>query len=503
MSKTIRKLLKNFFSLTFADLVSKVFELLYVIVVGRYLGVDGFGIITFWLAFTVIINLFTNLGYGQLMVREVARDNKLAKKYLGNNFSIKLILIVAFSLITSLVIGLINIDQTLKICGFIILLSLVLKTLIFESFYTLFRSFEKMEFQGYGQIINSVVKFALALIAVEGSFNITQLSLMHLASHIITLVYCVIISIIFFIKPSFNFDFIFIKKSLKMSIPFGLTGAFFQIYDWIEVMFLLIFFSETIVGYYNGALKLTQPLVVFSMVISLALFPLLARSYKNSKENHKNLFEKFLKYLVLIAVPISVLVFAFSEPIIFIVYGAGFEGSVLALKLLSWTIILIYIRIAFSRVLESSDNQAILVKFAGICVIINVLLNAVFIYYLSYVGAGIAKLITITLSIFLFIMAVHKKEKQLLQKKMLVTFLKTVISGGVMLTLSLILGEVFSNLNSLSNILISSIIALLSYFILLLVFKVITKNEIMVVKQMVIRGKTAEETTKGVPLKEE
>ena len=487
MSKTIRRLFKNFFSLTLADIISKVFELLYVVVVGRYLGVDGFGIITFWLSFTVIIQLITNLGFGQLMVREVARDNQLAKKYLGNNFSIKIILIVVFSLIAILILNLIPMDQTLRISGHIILFSLVLKTLISESFYTLFRSFEKMAFQGYGQIINSSMKFVLVIIAVQGSFNIAQLSLMHLASHIITLVYCIIISIVFFIKPTIDFDLKFIKKSLKMSIPFGLTGAFFQIYDWIEVFLILMFFSKTIVGYYNGALKLTQPLVVFSTVISLAIFPLLARSYKNSKENHSNLFSKFLKYLTVVAVPISVLVFSFSEPIISLVYGSGFEGSVISLQILSWTIIPIYIRIAFSRVLESSDNQSILVKFAGICVIINIILNIFFIYYFSYIGAGIAKIITILLSIVLFIIAVYKKQKQLLHKQLLFNFLKTIAAGGSMLGISLLLKYLFRNLPIISNILISSLLAMLTYLILLIAFRVINREEFLYFKHFIRR----------------
>ena len=97
MSKTIRRLLKNFFSLTVSDIISKVFEFLYVIIVGRYLGVEGFGIITYWLAFTVVINFTANLGFGQLMIREVSRDNSLAKKYFGNNITLSSILILFIS----------------------------------------------------------------------------------------------------------------------------------------------------------------------------------------------------------------------------------------------------------------------------------------------------------------------------------------------------------------------------------------------------------------------
>ena len=50
----------------------------------RYLGAEGFGILSFALAFTGIFGVFTNLGLSTLTVREVARDKSLASKYLGN-----------------------------------------------------------------------------------------------------------------------------------------------------------------------------------------------------------------------------------------------------------------------------------------------------------------------------------------------------------------------------------------------------------------------------------
>ena len=39
---------------------------------------------SFWLAFTGIFGVFTNLGLNTLTAREVARDKSLASKYLGN-----------------------------------------------------------------------------------------------------------------------------------------------------------------------------------------------------------------------------------------------------------------------------------------------------------------------------------------------------------------------------------------------------------------------------------
>jgi len=60
----------------------------------RYLGAEGFGILSFALAFTGIFGVFSDLGLSTLTVREVACDKTLASKYLGNIAVMKIILVV-------------------------------------------------------------------------------------------------------------------------------------------------------------------------------------------------------------------------------------------------------------------------------------------------------------------------------------------------------------------------------------------------------------------------
>ena len=64
----------------------------YTIYMARYLGATGFGIISFALAFTGILGIFSNLGLSTFMTREIARDKSVVNKYLSNIISIKLIL---------------------------------------------------------------------------------------------------------------------------------------------------------------------------------------------------------------------------------------------------------------------------------------------------------------------------------------------------------------------------------------------------------------------------
>jgi O-antigen/teichoic acid export membrane protein len=79
---TIQRIAKNTGVLLFSQIASYILGFFFVIYTTRYLGADGFGILSFALAFTGIIGVFSDLGLRQLTVREVARDKSLASKYL-------------------------------------------------------------------------------------------------------------------------------------------------------------------------------------------------------------------------------------------------------------------------------------------------------------------------------------------------------------------------------------------------------------------------------------
>ena len=57
-----RSIAKNIGVLTFAQIVSFFFSFFYVMYTGRYLGVEGFGILSFALAFTGILGVFPEFG---------------------------------------------------------------------------------------------------------------------------------------------------------------------------------------------------------------------------------------------------------------------------------------------------------------------------------------------------------------------------------------------------------------------------------------------------------
>ena len=88
----VQRMAKNTFVLSISQILSYLLAFFYTIAIARYLGADGFGILSFALAFAGIFGILADLGLNTLAVKEIAKDKSLAKKYLGNFIFTKIIL---------------------------------------------------------------------------------------------------------------------------------------------------------------------------------------------------------------------------------------------------------------------------------------------------------------------------------------------------------------------------------------------------------------------------
>ena len=90
----VRQVLKNTGLLLIANSISMALMFFFNMYTARYLGAEGFGVLSFALAFTGIFIIFADFGLVNLTIREVARDKSLASKYIGNIIGIKIISVV-------------------------------------------------------------------------------------------------------------------------------------------------------------------------------------------------------------------------------------------------------------------------------------------------------------------------------------------------------------------------------------------------------------------------
>ena len=402
-----QRILKNTGILSVSQIISYILVFFYTIYIARYLGAEGFGILSFAIAIVGIFNILTDLGISTLTVRDVARDKSLGPKYFGNGLMIKGILSVAsFSLIV-LTINLLNYPPETITVVYFIALSTILGS-ISSFIFSIFQAHEKMEFQGLGQILNSILMFSGVIIAIAYSLDVVGFSFVYFITGLVSLIYGMIIYVWKFSLPPIEIDHVFWSKLLKNAIPFGLAGIFVTIYYWIDSVMLSIMVGNEIVGWYNASYKFIYLFLSFQSLFIISIFPVLSSFYKTSKESLKFAFERSFKYMLIISIPIAVFVTITADKIILLIYGPGYIPSIVALQILIWTVIFMFINGLSGNFLGSIDQQPIVTKVTGIAAIANIILNLLLIPKFNYVGCSYATVFTELMILPILVYVLHK-----------------------------------------------------------------------------------------------
>jgi len=471
---TVQRIAKNTAVLLAATIISKVLSFFYVMYTARYLGAEGFGILSFALAFTGIFGVFSDLGLGQLTVREVARDKSLAKKYLNNISVMKAILVTITFALIAIVINLLGYpEQTIKVV-YLISLSVVSNSFT-GMFYSIFRAFEKMEYQSLGQILNSILMLAGALFAISQRFSVIGFASIYFIVSVIVFGYSFAVFVWKFSLPKIEVDWNFWKSTIKEALPFGLSTIFVTIYYWIDTVMLSLMKGDMVVGWYNAAYRLIIILLFIPSILNMSIFPVMSRFYVTSKDALRVAYEKYFKYMAIIGIPIGVGTTLLADRIILLIFGTEYTHSIIALQILVWSSVFIFLSGAFTRLLESSNRQIITMKVTAINALANIILNLILIPWFSYVGASIATVIT-EFSALAFGVIICSNLGYGLHKKYIVSLMKIIVS-------SLLMGVFIIYLKDL-NLLLLVIVSAIFYFIVLWLLKGFEGEDIKIFKQI-------------------
>ncbi|MGA3199614.1 MAG: flippase [Halobacteriota archaeon] len=450
----------------------------YLIFSARYLGPGLFGLLTFGLAFTGIFGLLLDLGLNNLAIREVARDKSHANVYLSNITFIKLIMaVITFGLIAVTAHGLGYSGETVAV---VYLLTLSAISVAFTaSFYAIFQSFEKMEYQSVGAILSSLALLTGAVILIARGAGVVAFAAIYLLSNALELGYSFFICTRKFHLFKVEVDFDFWGPTIRQALPFGLSGVFVTIYFWIDSLMLALIHGNEAVGWYSAGYRLVFSLLFIPAVFNAAVFPAMSRFHVSSRDSLQATWKKYLRFMLILGIPIAVGTTLLAGRIIALVFGEGFAPSVVVLQLLVWSLVFIFASAPFFRLFESTNKQVVVTKITGLMVIVNVAINLALIPKFSYVGASIATLVT---EFIVMIVAIFLAERDLyvhIKTESAAIVLKIVGASAVMALLIVYL----QNLNLILIIVSASLV----YFGTLYVVKGIEKEDISLIKS-IIRG---------------
>ncbi len=477
---TVQRIARNTSLLLVSQIISYLLSFFAVAYIARYLGAAGYGIISFAFAFATLFSVLADLGLQYLVVREVARDKSLASKYLANVNIMKIILgAITFGLI-ALTINLMGSPQQTVYVVYIVSLSVVCSSLA-STFYSIFQAHERMEHQSLAQVLSAALMLAGVVLAVKHHISIIGFSWVYVFASVISLVYALgIFRWKFSSSPSWSrqktaLDWSFWKVTIKEALPFGLSSIFVTIFYWISSVMLSSMKGVVEVGWYNAAFRMVLVLLYIPTALNIVIYPLMSRFHLSSQDALRLSYEKYFKYMLILAVPIGVGTTLLANRIILLIFGSQYSPSTIALQILVWAAAFIFVGSAFYQLLSATNNQRKGMVLAGMEMILNVILNLSLIPRYGYKGSAIATLATEGFALILGVWFCSSLGYPM-PKRLISTAIKVVVASSLMAAFIIF----FHNLTLPLLIAVSIVI----YFMLLLAMGGIDKEDRNLVRAM-------------------
>ncbi len=428
----LKSILMNTSYLFFSDLVSKIFGFIYITYAARYLGADGFGIISFSLALAGIFSFCIDLGLSTLMIREISKNRALKDLFFRNVMMLKLISSPIVFFIILAITHILDYPINISLVIYIITLSTIINSFSL-TITSVFQAFEEMKYISINNIINSLMLLIFSVIAIKQNMDVIGFSIVYLVVSLVILSVNLCIYTFKFSRPDIELKKSFLVSSIQESLPFAITGLSGMIYTYADTIILSIQKGNEVVGWYSAAYKLILITLFIPGILNIIIFPLLSRLNSVSRDSLLKVSSTYFEIMLIIAIPMGFGTTLLADKIILFVFGPGYERSVIALQILIWTMVLTFSGASFVKLLEVTGKQAIVTKLSVMCIFINIALNMALIPNLSYVGSSIATVLTELFFILNIFLCSYKLRYLINTKRILLIISKILLINLIMM----------------------------------------------------------------------
>ncbi len=411
-------LVQNFISLNFLQVANYILPIITLPYLVRVLGPDKFGLLAFYQSFSQFFLVFIDYGFNYTATREISinrEDLEEVSLIYSSVLTIKFYFALGSVLIITILIYLVPLFAK---DWLIIYLSL--SAVIAQSFFPrwFFQGYENMKYITIITVIAKLIFTSLIFIVVIKPQDFFYVPILNTIGFLISF----IISI-YIIKNKFNIRYKFpslnrILIQLRGGWHLFLSSVASSLYTSLNSFILGLFTSDFIVGYYAAAEKIVKSVQDLFTPVFHAVYPHLSKKINEDNYNAQLIIKRILKYLSIVALLISIILFLFASNLTHLLLGDKYDDSILIIKILSFIPFLGGLNIVINSLTLLSFNLkkqfSFIVLSAGI---FNILCSVVLIPYFGAIGSGIAMNLSELLIFIASIFVLNKNGIFLFNKK--------------------------------------------------------------------------------------
>ena len=372
-------LFRNLAVLAGSQVVTWTLSLAWTIFVPRALQPKGMGELTIATAVTGVISVIASLGIGTLLTKEIAREHARAPSLVGNALWIRVAFFVPSLLAVALYTYVAHADRELTLVMWLAT-AVMLLGLVIQPLQSAFQGLEQMQFIAYADILTKAVSSLAGVAMVIIGFRVVGIMGMILATNVLALLLTV-----WWSRGRFDIDRridpAVVRSLITDSLPYWTTGLVLTFYIWIDSVLLSLFTSSEVVGWYAVPTKIFNTLLFAAVIVSVVMLPRLSASFRDGANALKRTAKPAVELVLVMSFPIAVGAALVAKDLIAFVYGQAFAQSSQVLIILAFMLPPTYFNIMANQVLIAANRQVVWTKVMIAAAIINPLLNLVLIPY--------------------------------------------------------------------------------------------------------------------------
>jgi len=397
---SLSRLLANTMALLTTEMVQPLFSVILVIAISRYLGPSGLGEYSFILTYVAIFAPLAEFGLHEIITREIAKDHTQVGRYLPTVFLMGTLTTALCVIAMSVIVSLLHYPQEILSAVYLMAPYVFCSTLRAYVF-AFFQAFERLKQTALISLGETAFRVGGSLLLLALGGEMLGLISLLVVGRVLSLA-----AMLSVLRPAigrlhFTIDFSLAKSLLPQAATFCATSLVFILYWRVDLLMLTQMSGLAVAGHYAASYRIFDVCTFLLNSYISAYYPQQARAYDKSPTSFESSAMKSVKFLSIASLPLAMGFNLVAQQIIILLYGSSFQGSILLLQILIWSIVPFAIVRVYSICLVSSLHQTFDFVSNLLVLLLNVGLNLLLIPGWGAVGASIATLLS--LCVFLLI----------------------------------------------------------------------------------------------------
>jgi O-antigen/teichoic acid export membrane protein len=374
-----------------AEVVGKLASLALLVGLARAEGPRGLGVLVLALAWAEIAVTAVDLGFDRYFLRCVARDPDALHRMFFNVLRLKAVRAVPVFAVVVVGTVAVGYDETTR-AAVLIFFGVTLLDSVSYTLASVFTAHERGDLTASVLVLQRLISAAVGGTALLLGGGVLAVALAYAVASVVGVAMGTVLLRRHIGRPARVMPAEPRADLRRNSIPFAAQEVFAVGITRVDTVLLSALAAASVVGLYGAAYRLFESTLLITNAVVAAFAAMFTYLTRDGSPSVTAVYGRALWLTLALMTPCAVLFGVLAEPLLALLFGAGFGGAAGPLRVLAATAVLLGVVLISLSLVVSRRRPSVIVPWFGVALAVNVVLNLALIPPLGATGAALGML---------------------------------------------------------------------------------------------------------------